>query len=417
MGRGTRGSVLLRFWRGLGVLLLVAGILLASGCAGSWSVLFLRGPGKQYLLTIRYRFEDGSTTAPSYEALLREGEDYSVVSPEIGGFTASLPVVTGTMPAMDAIRNVIYTSTAVTEYTLTIASAPGGSVTVPGEGTHTYTRGTVVDLVAVAEEAHRFTVWTGDTATIGNLHGANTTVTMTGPLTVTANFEDAIFFPDPNLDQVVREAIGIPTGYLYRSDVRGLTELSAEGRGIINLEGLQHCVDLTRLYLSDNQLIDLLPLSGLPQLTVLWLGENQIIDLTPLAGLNQLTRLLLWSNPITDLKPLAGLSQLTWLSLSVSQITDLTPLAGLSQITMLDLQWNQITDLTPLAGLNQLTMLYLQYNEITDLTPLENLIQITDLDLTQNFLDLTPGSAAMQIIQDFLNRGAHVTYEPQRPAP
>jgi outer membrane protein assembly factor BamB len=76
------------------------------------------------------------------------------------------------------------------EFDLTISSSAGGSVTAPGEGTLTYDRGTVVNLVAQAEEGYRFVNWTGDVAAIDDVEDATTTITMNGDYFVTANFEE-----------------------------------------------------------------------------------------------------------------------------------------------------------------------------------------------------------------------------------
>jgi alpha-tubulin suppressor-like RCC1 family protein len=74
-------------------------------------------------------------------------------------------------------------------YNLTTSSTAGGSITTPGEGTHTYDQGTVVDLVADAEEGYQFVAWTGDVSTIGNVDSAQTTITINGSYSITANFE------------------------------------------------------------------------------------------------------------------------------------------------------------------------------------------------------------------------------------
>jgi hypothetical protein len=73
-------------------------------------------------------------------------------------------------------------------YTLTVASTSGGSVVEPGEGTSTYDEGTVVDLVAEAEEGYIFANWTGDVDTIANVDAVTTTITMSGDYYITANF-------------------------------------------------------------------------------------------------------------------------------------------------------------------------------------------------------------------------------------
>jgi uncharacterized repeat protein (TIGR02543 family) len=75
-------------------------------------------------------------------------------------------------------------------YDLTTDSTAGGSVTTPGEGTFPYDCGTVVNLVAEAEEGYRFVNWTGDIATIADVENATITITMNDNYSVTANFEE-----------------------------------------------------------------------------------------------------------------------------------------------------------------------------------------------------------------------------------
>jgi para-nitrobenzyl esterase len=74
------------------------------------------------------------------------------------------------------------------EYDLTIASSAGGSVTTPEEVTSTHDRGTVVNLVAEAEEGYHFVNWTGDVGTIADVEAASTTITMNDDYSITANF-------------------------------------------------------------------------------------------------------------------------------------------------------------------------------------------------------------------------------------
>ena len=74
------------------------------------------------------------------------------------------------------------------QYDLIIASTAGGSVTTPGEGTFTYDEGTVVNLMAGAEEGYQFVNWSGDVGTIAAVNNATTTITMSGNYSITANF-------------------------------------------------------------------------------------------------------------------------------------------------------------------------------------------------------------------------------------
>jgi len=74
------------------------------------------------------------------------------------------------------------------EYTLTISSTAGGSVTSPSEGTSDYEAGTVVNLVASPDDRYEFVSWIGDSITHPDF--ATTTVTMNGDYSIAANFEE-----------------------------------------------------------------------------------------------------------------------------------------------------------------------------------------------------------------------------------
>jgi len=84
--------------------------------------------------------------------------------------------------------NVCLRARVTSQYNLTISSTAGGSVTDPGEGTFAYDDGTVVNLVAVAEQGYRFVNWTGDVDEIADVDAAATTITMDDDYAITANF-------------------------------------------------------------------------------------------------------------------------------------------------------------------------------------------------------------------------------------
>jgi len=77
---------------------------------------------------------------------------------------------------------------ALLSYDLTVDSTDGGEVTTPVEDTFTYDCGTVVDLVADAEEIYHFVQWSGNVSTIADVYAAETTITMNGAYNITANF-------------------------------------------------------------------------------------------------------------------------------------------------------------------------------------------------------------------------------------
>ena len=96
------------------------------------------------------------------------------------------------------------TANFVAIYDLSISSTGGGLVTEPGEEVFTYDEGTMVDLVAEAEEGYRFVEWTGDVGTITNVEAAETTITMNGDYSITADFEEIP--PSPMYPTVTTQA-------------------------------------------------------------------------------------------------------------------------------------------------------------------------------------------------------------------
>ncbi len=215
------------------------------------------------------------------------------------------------------------------------------------------------------------------------------------------DFAPIVVFADGKLEAAVREAIGKLTDDLHERDVLALTTLDARYRGIADLEGIEHLVNLTQLDLSGNQIETLGPLSGLTKLTKLNLENNEIVSIEPLAMLSHLETLYLDNNHISGLSPLANLVQLITLYLWDNEIADLTALAGLENLTGLYLYFNDIVDISPLANLTQLTGLGLSWNQIVELAPLSSLTHLQRLYLDNNLIV----SIASLVDNEGLNEG------------
>ena len=69
----------------------------------------------------------------------------------------------------------------ITQYTLTISAAEGGTVSIDGG---TYDEGTEVSVTATANEGYRFTGWEGNNSTNESI-----TITMNSNQTIQAQFE------------------------------------------------------------------------------------------------------------------------------------------------------------------------------------------------------------------------------------
>jgi len=129
------------------------------------------------------------------------------------------------------------------QYSLTISSTAGGSVTTPGEGSFTRNAGVVVSLVASPDTDYRFVYWTGDVGTIANVYAASTTITMSGNYEITANFEVSFMVAAGDLHTVGLESDGtvVAVGYNYygQCNVGGWTNIIQVDAG-----GYHHTVGL-----------------------------------------------------------------------------------------------------------------------------------------------------------------------------
>lgn len=175
--------------------------------------------------------------------------------------------------------------------------------------------------------------------------------------------DSVVTFPDPNLDAVIREAIGKPTGDIYESDLNTLSEFNASNRGIVDLTGIEHCVNLGHVVLRSNQISDLSPLSGLLDLHELDLGLNNVSDPSPLLSLS-LSWLWLDHNKISNLALVPGTSDI--LDLGYNQIRSLAGFSG--RTDTMGLSHNQINDLSGFSGSAQI--LDLSHNQVSDIRPL-----------------------------------------------
>lgn len=155
-----------------------------------------------------------------------------------------------------------------------------------------------------------------------------------------------VTFADPKLEATVREAIDVPEGSVYRSNLAMLTSLVAYAMNITDLTGLEHCVSMIQLSLFENQINDISPLGNLTRLRTLHLWCNQISDIWPLANLSNLEYLTLAGNQISDVSALEGLTKLRWLYLGNNQISDISPLVdnpGLGEGDQVDLRDNSLS--------------------------------------------------------------------------
>ena len=156
----------------------------------------------------------------------------------------------------------------------------------------------------------------------------------------------SVTLPDANLEAAIRGALNKPQGPIYNSDLESLTTLMALESGILDLTGLEYCVNLSSLVLVNNNISDISALAGLTNLESLHLLGNNISDISPLAGLTNLWDLWLADNYINDISVLSGLTKLQVLVLDRNNISDISPLvdnSGLLAGDLVDLSRNPLS--------------------------------------------------------------------------
>lgn len=290
------------------------------------------------------------------------------------------------------------------EYTLTMEIEGHGTL-YPDVGSHTFERGTIVDVTAEPSEDWEFKEWIGQVA---DTESPETTIVINEDTTVKAVFqviEDyPIDFKDENLEQAVREAIQKMEGDLFLEDVIDLEVLEAIGGGIVSLEGIEYLYHLKILNLdmdgqthAANYIEDVSPLENLIHLKELHLSGNKVSNINPLANLTNLEVLNLFLNQVEDIVVLENLVQLKELELSRNVVRDITPLENLHSLKFFRFNSNQVTDIQPLAHLTQLEFLDLGRNEVKDISPLENLIELEWLSFTWNQVE------DISVVENFIN--------------
>ena len=159
-----------------------------------------------------------------------------------------------------------------------------------------------------------------------NLHGQWSGISNVATAQTLNDF--LVTFPDTALNSLIRETLDKPIEPIYASELKSITELVGENRGIADLTGIEFCTNLRILHLSENSISDLSPLSGLASLKILGMRGAEVSDLTPIAGLSGLEQLSMPGNHISNLAPLTGMTGIVVMRLNSNQISDLAPLVA-----------------------------------------------------------------------------------------
>lgn len=202
-------------------------------------------------------------------------------------------------------------------------------------------------------------------------------------VTATCFVDAPVAIPDPNLEAVLRDRLGKPTGELMKSDLRSLPDIGAESAGISDLTGLEECRNLNHVNFWNNDIDDLQPLAGLVKLIGLTVNENEIVDISPVAGLVELHSLRIADNLVADISAAAGLSglEILWIDGNAA-VTDISALSGLTGLTELRMGRTGITDLSALAGMVGMRFLRAENVAADSFAPLAGMTLLEELNLS-----------------------------------
>ncbi|AEX51733.1 putative surface protein [Rahnella aquatilis CIP 78.65 = ATCC 33071] len=192
-----------------------------------------------------------------------------------------------------------------------------------------------------------------------------------------------VTIPDPALNELLHVACDVPLGTpLTSDDLASLSTLDASNSGITDLEGMQYCINLLNLNLSDNEIKDTTPLIGLTLLISLNLSENlNLLDeaVQKLSSLINIQNLILTQSMIQSVNFASNMTKL--INLDASRCLDLIDLHGISYLpalAVLDLSDSkQITDISALSTLPNLV--YLELTQCPFISNMEVLGKITSL--------------------------------------
>ncbi len=115
-------------------------------------------------------------------------------------------------------------------------------------------------------------------------------------------------------------------------DVQSLEgELDLSDYDIVDLKGVEHCMNISGLNLSGNDIRSIGPLSGLTRLESLFLSGNRIRNINALAGLGDLKELDISFNEIEDISVLRDLDSLLYVNLMGNPISDTAAIRELTE--------------------------------------------------------------------------------------
>lgn len=192
-------------------------------------------------------------------------------------------------------------------------------------------------------------------------------------------------FPDENLEAAIKEVLRKQgKTEIKEEDLKNVFQVTARGKGIKSLKGLEKCTSMVLINLSRNEIEDVSPIAGLKNLQSLDLSKNKIKDISSLKDLKKLQYLQLEENQTEDISALKDLKALSAIYLTGNKVKSVEPLKGLPKVASLYLGGNQVKDVKAIGTLKWLANLGLEGNQVEDISPLAALTELRFTFLQKN---------------------------------
>ena len=211
----------------------------------------------------------------------------------------------------------------------------------------------------------------------------------------TIKVDQAVDIADDILELAIRQNLNYYGKPIYKSQLLNIYDLDISGKGINQLDGIEHFRNLEVLDLSQNSVRDMTPVESLTNLKIINLKRNEICDLEnvnfhAISGL-ELIELNLGYNNLDNVSLLGDMDSLNRLDLAGNRINDLEPISSLILLNELDLTGNNIDTISGLTLYASLEKLVLRDNNLEKIVELGYFENLKYLNLRENHIkDLSP---------------------------
>ncbi len=242
---------------------------------------------------------------------------------------------------------------------------------------------------------------------------------------LTAAPDAIVEWTDPVMGQLLCGVLGKREADVCYGDLAGLDELYLSGDratlsrdefetwrrdygggSIQSFEDLQYCVNLTTLFIYDQNHNGFEPLANLTKLQDLALvscnrTDMHSFDVSPLAGLTQLTKLDISDDFVQNINSLNTLVNLKCLDIyGLFAVEDISIISQMTQLETLNAGHTGVREIPDLSKLSNLTYLNIQDSKVEDIGGLKGNASLQEINLSDNYITYLWGLEDLPALQE-----------------